>query len=376
MVYVIESLGRITFKSPDPANPNQLMTSFLIDPAARLTRLTADPDTIISIYGHSDSMVCQLSSNCLFTVGAEDFRYQCGQSDRLWASVTSDTLLLNFGTVDVNHQRLYLTTDTTWLSNWVVQVKDQNFNTLVEVNQGTRLVEFHLDQATVALTRPAPTTEQLYVNQTTDNRGHTNVCLRSGSASDDPTVIIQPNDGRLTLFTRSQVSDGLLSVSDAYAPPMTLNVFGSQLFNAAWGQTYFYRLGGSYPTRTTGRSIVQLLDAVSNSATIDFSAYRQPGQIAQFIAYSAALMRPVNYTEAGNKYFNDFQEFSGVVDNQNPHLVTIRSRELRRGYSRGALRWRLSARGYLNYEIRYNNKFEYGGPTVVSGLLFITVMTT
>ena len=374
--YVVESMDSIILRAPDPNQPNQLMTNFLIKPDERLMQLTADPDTSITVNGNSDNIVFQPSSDCTFKIGAGELLYHCTPNTRLWGHVSSDTFYLNFQDITFNNSQLHITTDVTVVSNYTTKFQDPTFQTLVEFNQSSRLAEFHVDQVTVALTRPAPTTQQLFVNETTNASDHTNVCLRSTSASDDPNIIVQPNEGRMTLFTPAQVPGGIQSVSDAYAPPLTLNVFGSQMFNSAWGQTYFYRMGGLYPTQTTGNGFVQLLDATNNVATIDFSAYKQPDQIVQFIGYSAAMMRPDQYSNIQNLYFNDFQEFTGYVDNSSSRLVSIRNSELVRGYNRGRLRWRVVNGRYLRLQIRYDSSFDYTGQTRIYGTLFLVVMTT
>ena len=346
--YIIDSLDSIILRAPDPTHPNQLMTNLLINPAVRTMRLTADPDTIIDINGNSDSVLFQLSSDCFFNISANNLQYRCYQSDRLLANTNADLMAVNFDTIDINNRQVYLTTD---------------------------VVQFDVSRSTIALIRPAPVSQQLYINETTNNNGNTNVCLRSSSATDEPTFIIQPNQGKLALYTQSNVSDGITGLGESYAPPLTLNIFGSQFIGSVWGRTYSYRLGGVYPTRTHGSAIIRLLDSSDTTATIDLSPYRHRSQMVQFTGQCTTLMRPSG-PSSDNIYYNDFCEFTGIVSSTQTRFKIIRRDRFRQWYKKSSLLWLLTPTGHLNYEIRYNNRFNYNTPTQLHGILYITMMIT
>ena len=308
--------------------------------------MSADPDTSLTINGYSDSVLLQLSTDCFITLSQAGIWYQASQGEKLIADVGSDSLSINFSTVDLSEGRVRLTTD---------------------------LIQFDLSRLTVAMTRADPVMQQLYINQTTNSRGDTNVCLRSSSPSDEPTIILQPNAGKLTLYTspndKMNTDD---PIGETYSPPLTLNMFGSQFIGSQWGETYFFRMGGLYPTRRNGIQIVYLLDTSDTVATIEFSKYALQKKMIQFVAHGSALMSPTS----GDNYFNDCFHFTGVVFSTQSRLRILKRDRLVRGYRKGSLSWVLTPSGDLNYVIRYNNRFDYSGPTQIHGLLCITVMST
>lgn len=309
--------------------------------------MTADPDTSLTINGDSDSVLFQLSSDCFFNLSRMGVWYQTPQGEKLAADVGSDSLSINFSTIDLSEGRVRLTTD---------------------------LVQFDLSRLTIAMTRPNPVVQQLYINQTTNSNGDTNVCLRSSSPSDTPTIILQPNAGKLTLYTSpNDKMNADVPIDETYSPPLTLNMFGSQFIGSQWGETYFFRLGGLYPTRQHGTQTVYLLDTSDTVATIEFSRYTPQKKMIQFVAHGSALMSPAT---TGDSYFNDCFHFTGVISSTQTRFRILKRDRLVRGYRKSSLSWVLTPSGDLNYVIRYNNRFNYSGPTQIHGLLCITVMST
>lgn len=368
--YEIESTGNIKFLTLSNKD-NEYITSFLIDPSDRLLKITADGDTTLAIYGHSDNFIINISSDTHLYAGKDRFEYNVRNNNRLLFDFNSNTIQLNDTAITGNNIS-FNTSDITFKMN-SISYSDINDNKIIDFDNKNHLLYIYNQNNTIVFYN-SQTSDGVYVNTNSDN-----LMFRHNSASDTPHFIYQYTTGKTKLYSQG-TSDYTTTPTGINNDELTLNILGSINMRTDLGKSMFLRIGGLYATKTSGVQYINFIDFPSSDGTLNLTEYSATDKIALFNGYSYIIMLPEKYTTEtsilNDRVYISRQVFSGLITKSESALIIHQDNALASGYLNSSISWGLNSDGnILNLNINYNLTFNYSGNTKLYGSVFLNILT-